>query len=113
MTPEVRGGPSHKGRSLLREGRDMRFAFIATDRGIGLVVSLCEAPDVLRSGFHAWPTPRPSDRARSAKEVGAKVRARFIGSNRTYGARRVWRDVLADGFDCGSRPSGWATHALP
>ncbi len=31
----------------------------------------------------------------------AKVSASFIGSARTYGARRVWRDVLADGVSCG------------
>jgi putative transposase len=29
------------------------------------------------------------------------VRASFIASARTYGARRVWRDVLAEGIDCG------------
>ena len=27
--------------------------------------------------------------------------AAIIGSDRPYGARRVWRDVLADGIDCG------------
>jgi transposase InsO family protein len=29
------------------------------------------------------------------------VRASFLASDRTYGARRVWRDVLADGINCG------------
>ncbi len=29
------------------------------------------------------------------------MRASFIASARTYGARRVWRDVLAEGVDCG------------
>jgi putative transposase len=33
--------------------------------------------------------------------VGRKVRASFTLSDRTYGARRVWHDVLADGVDCG------------
>ena len=32
---------------------------------------------------------------------GAQVRQRFIGSDRTYGARRVWHDVLAVGLPCG------------
>ena len=31
----------------------------------------------------------------------AKVRASFVASSRTYGARRVWHDVLADGGTCG------------
>jgi len=30
-----------------------------------------------------------------------KVRASFLASDRTYGGRRVWHDVLADGVDCG------------
>ena len=33
--------------------------------------------------------------------LGARVRASFIASYRTYGARRVWHDVLAEGQPCG------------
>lgn len=33
--------------------------------------------------------------------LGARVRASFIASYRTYGARRVWHDVLAEGQLCG------------
>ncbi|MGY4509002.1 transposase InsO family protein [Bradyrhizobium sp. USDA 3650] len=29
------------------------------------------------------------------------MKASFLASDRTYGARRVWRDVLADGPECG------------
>ena len=29
------------------------------------------------------------------------MRHSFIGSDRTYGARRVWRDVLELGLNCG------------
>lgn len=79
----------------------MRFAFIAKHRGIWPVAWLCEALDVSRSGFHAWLARTPSKRSWDDEEIGARVRASFIGSDRTYGARRVWRDVLADGIDCG------------
>ncbi|GJD41404.1 IS3 family transposase ISMch5 [Methylobacterium bullatum] len=30
-----------------------------------------------------------------------KVRASFAASDRTYGARRIWRDVLAEGISSG------------
>ena len=43
----------------------------------------------------------PSARSRSDEAVGQQVKASFIASDRTYGARRVWRDLLADGVDCG------------
>src|SRR5262249_59917002 len=42
-----------------------------------------------------------SQRSRSDEELGAKVRASFSASDRTYGARRVWRDLLAEGLSCG------------
>lgn len=79
----------------------MRFAFIAKHRGIWPVAWMCGALGVSRSGFHAWLTRVPSQRARDDEQIGPKVRASHIGSDRTYGARRVWHDLLADGISCG------------
>jgi putative transposase len=77
------------------------FGFIARHRGIWPVSWMCEALGVSRSGFHAWLTRPPSARARSDEALGACVRASFVRSDRTYGARRVWHDVLAEGLSCG------------
>lgn len=79
----------------------MRFAFIAKHRGIWPAAWMCEALGVSRSGFHAWLTRAPSRRARDDDEIGARVRASHVGSYRTYGARRVWHDLLAEGISCG------------
>ena len=79
----------------------MRFAFIAKHRGIWPVAWMCGALGVSRSGFHAWLTRAPSQRARDDEQMGTKVRASHVGSDRTYGARRVWHDLLADGMSCG------------
>lgn len=79
----------------------MKFGFIARHRGIWPVAWLCAALGVSRSGFHAWLGRPPSQRSRSDAELGAKVRASFLGSGRTYGARRVWHDILAEGISCG------------
>jgi len=79
----------------------MKFAFIAKHRTIWPVAWLCDALGVSRSGFHAWLTRAPSARSRCDEIVGERVRASFFASDRTYGARRVWRDVLAEGIDCG------------
>ena len=54
-----------------------------------------------RSGFHAWLRRGPSVRAKADETLLPKVRASFVASSRTYGARRVWRDVLAEGVACG------------
>src|SRR3546814_16485388 len=85
---------------LLREGLDMKFQFIAKHRGIWPVAWMCGALGVSRSGFHAWLIRPPSQRARDDEVIGAKVRASHVGSYRTYGARRVWHDLLADGVSC-------------
>jgi putative transposase len=79
----------------------MRFAFIAKHRHIWPVAWLCEALDVSRSGFHAFLRRGPSERARLDAELTQKIRASFVASDRAYGARRVWRDVLAEGVSCG------------
>ena len=79
----------------------MKFGFIAKHRGIGPVRWLCEALGVSCNGFHAWLTRSPSDRARSDEVLGAQIKASFVGSDRTYGARRGWHDVLAEGTACG------------
>jgi putative transposase len=55
----------------------------------------------LAGGFYAWLTRPRSQRSRTNEELGAKVRASFLASDRTYGARRVWHDLLADGAICG------------
>ena len=41
---------------------------------------------------------RQTPQRRGARRQG---QGRFAASDRTYGARRVWRDLLADGADCG------------
>ena len=79
----------------------MKFAFIAKHRGIWPAGWLCGALGVSRGGFYAWLTRPRSRRSRSDEELSAKVRASFLASDRTYGARRVWHDVLAEGVSCG------------
>jgi putative transposase len=79
----------------------VKFGFIAKHRGIWPIGWLCEALGVSRGGFYAWLRRPHSQRSRDNEELAAKVRASFLGSDRTYGARRVWRDMLAEGISCG------------
>jgi putative transposase len=79
----------------------MRFAFIAKHRSIWPVAWLCGALDVSRSGFHAWLNRSPSARSRDDEVLISRIDRSFKSSDRTYGARRVWRDMLAEGLCCG------------
>ena len=79
----------------------MKFEFVAKHRGAWPVNLLCEALGVSRSGFYAWLVRPPSLRSKADEVLGVQVRQSFVGSDRTYGARRVWHDVLAQGHHCG------------
>ncbi|TDT99121.1 putative transposase [Azorhizobium sp. AG788] len=79
----------------------MRFAFIAKHRSIWPVAWLCDALDVSRSGFYAWLNRSPSEHARQDDVLATAIDRSFKSSDRTYGARRVWHDVLAEGLSCG------------
>ena len=62
---------------------------------------LCEVLNVSRSGYHAWLTRPISTRESYDAKLVAAIETSFKASDRTYGARRVWRDVLEDGLACG------------
>ena len=79
----------------------MKFGFIEWRRNVWPVAWLCEALGVSRSGFHAWLGRGPSERARTDEALLPLIRSSFTTSSRTYGARRVWRDVLETGASCG------------
>ena len=78
----------------------MKFGFVAKSRATWPVGRICETLGLSRSGFYAWLVRPQSARAQHNIHLGAAVRASFAGSDRTYGARRVRRDVLAAGYPC-------------
>jgi putative transposase len=79
----------------------VKFSFVAKHRGIWPAGWLCGALGVSRGGFYAWLTRPPSRRSRRNEELAGRVRTSFLQSDRTYGARRVWHDLLAEGVSCG------------
>lgn len=79
----------------------MKFGFMAKHRGVWPVHLMCEALGVSRSGFYAWLSRPRSKRSLDDEVLGERVRQSFMVSDRTYGARRVWHDILACGHRCG------------
>jgi putative transposase len=79
----------------------VKFGFVAKHRGVWPAAWLCGALGVSRSGFQAWLTRPRSARSRYDEVLSEQIRASFVASDRTYGARRVWHDLLAAGVDCG------------
>jgi putative transposase len=79
----------------------VKFGFVAKHRVIWPVLVICGALGVSRSGFYAWLARPRSRRSVDDEALSSKVRESFSSSDRTYGARRVWKDVLEAGHCCG------------
>lgn len=79
----------------------MRFGFIAKHRAVWPVRVLCSVLDVSASGFYEWLGRQPSKREVANDKLIGLIRQSFEASDRTYGSRRVWRDVLSWGTRCG------------
>jgi putative transposase len=74
---------------------------MAKHRGIWPIGWMCEALDVSRGGYYAWLKRPPSAHERRDEELQVSIGRSFQESDRTYGARRVRRDLRAWGEICG------------
>ena len=52
-------------------------------------------------GLFAWLNRSPSARSCYDEKLLTAIDRSFGRSDRTYGARRIWHDLLAEGFTCG------------
>jgi putative transposase len=79
----------------------MQFGFVAKHRGVWPVRLMCEALGVSRGGFYAWIARPKSRREQLDEAISPHVYQSFVASDRTYGTRRVLKDVLELGYRCG------------
>lgn len=79
----------------------MRFRAIVSLRGIWPISWLCAALQVTCAGFYAWLKRPQSAHACRDVTLTAQIQRSFSDSDRTYGARRVRRDLRDWGHRCG------------
>ena len=79
----------------------MRFSFIARHRGAWQTRLMCQTLHVSRGGFYEWMSRPEAPRTRANRQLTVHIRTSFEQSDRTYGSRRVWRDLRAWGHACG------------
>jgi putative transposase len=60
---------------------------------------MCRALGVSRSGYHAWRSREPSERAKQNVELVAEITEVFEESRRTYGSPRVHAELRERGFE--------------
>ena len=81
----------------------MRYGFVARHRSIWPVRTMCRMLEVSHGGFYDWALRSPSVRSIEDARLTGCIRQSFLESDRTYGVRRVARDLLDWGERCGKR----------
>lgn len=79
----------------------MKFDFVVKHRATWPVAMICDMLGVSRSGFYAWSDRVECARATHDAILVLAIRASFVLSDRTYGARRILRDLHAEGHTVG------------
>ncbi len=67
------------------------------------VATLCRMLEVSASGYYAWRSRAPSERARADAVLAAKIRAIRVHSRATYGVPRVHAELRAEGTRVGRK----------
>ncbi len=84
--------------SLVRSGdrRDPQkiFAFVKAHQAFWPIATQCRVLGVSLSGYYAWRTRPPSKRAKVNADLKKKIKAFHTRSDGTYGAPRIWKDLM-------------------
>lgn len=79
----------------------MTFDGVVTHRGTWPLLLMCDILGVSRSGLYAWCDCADSARTRADADLLIAIRTSVVSSARTYGARRIRRDLHASGVAVG------------
>lgn len=81
----------------------MKFHFIRQHSRQHRVRTLCRALGVSLSGYYAWLRRPESRRRREDRRLLHQIRVIHRQSDRSYGSRRIYRELRAQGVRCGRK----------
>jgi putative transposase len=79
------------------------FRLIETEKATHSILTLWRMLGVSRSGYYAWRSRLPSERARFDAVLSEKIETIHRNSRATYGAPRVHAELRAIGIRCGRK----------
>ena len=79
----------------------MKYEFIREYRSEHSVVLMCKVLGVSRSGYYAWVTHVPGDRAKANGELLHHIQSCYRDARGVYGSPRVHQELLRRGIGCG------------
>jgi putative transposase len=86
---------------LLREGEQVKFAFMLAEKAHFPIAFMCRHLLVSRPGFYAWRKRPESERSKSNRHLAARVKQVHEESRGTYGSPRVHAELAAEGTPVG------------
>lgn len=91
----------------------MKFAFIEQHRQEFPVQTMCKVLDVSSSGYYAFRHRKPSARSKEEQRLLVYIRAAHRASRETYGTRRIYHELKAQGSTGRTRGSSsyWSLNA--
>ena len=93
--------------SLIRKGdrRDPQkvFELVKANQAFWPIATQCRVLGVSLSGYYAWRARPPSKRAKVDAELKAHIKAFHTRSDGTYGAPRIWKDLMDIGIRVGKK----------
>ena len=82
----------------------MIFRFIAAERAVHSIKTMCRVLGVSRSGYHAWARRAPSSRALEDARLTERIREIHRLNRKVYGSPRIHAELrLADGLSIGRK----------
>lgn len=79
----------------------MKYDFMRCNADQFSLAGMCRILSASRSGYYAWRDRRPSARQAQDLALAAHVRRVHVASREAYGARKVWKALVAEGIACG------------
>lgn len=79
----------------------MKYDFMRSHANEFSFTGMCRVLAVSRSGYYGWCRRGPSTRQRDDMALAAHVRRVHAASREAYGARKVWKALVAEGIACG------------
>ena len=89
-----------KRRSLLCEGKLMRYRFIDAHQKAWPVSLMCRVPSVSRRGYYDWTGRRPIREAHSNRDLDRRIRELFARHRQCFGAPRITGALHDEGIKC-------------
>ena len=84
----------------------MRFHFIQTVKKAYPLCLLCKVMQVSRSGYYSWEKLGKSARDQERERLIPKVKEIHKTSRKTYGSRRIAKELESTGTRCGKHKAG-------